>query len=45
MREKMHAKKHEEKKNKQRKKDSPYFQIKRYSSKREIHDSKSTKNV
>jgi hypothetical protein len=28
MREKMHAKEHEEKKRKERKKDSPYFQIK-----------------
>ena len=42
MREKMHAKEHEEKKRKrkERNKDSPYFQIKRHSSKIEIHDSK-----
>ena len=37
MREKMHAKEHEEKK---KNKDSPYFQIKDIYSKREIHDSK-----
>ena len=36
----MHAKEHEEKKRKERNKDSPYFQIKGIHPKREIYDSK-----
>ena len=39
----MHAKEHEEKKKKEINKDSPYFQIKAFIPKREIHDSKEYK--
>ena len=48
MREKMHAKEHEEKKRKrkERKKDSPYFQIKGIYPKRErFMNQRSTKNI